>query len=331
MPFFCKIYHSIVKPRRECWHVWYLLPSIFLGWSLGANDAANVFGPTIASGLIPHKPAMIFGSLFVVLGALLGGSKCLMNVSSITTGLVLDSALAVFSAALTVTIMTLLKFPVSTSQAVFGGIVGTNIFRLGLVNVNWAPMLKFVVVWVLTPTGAAVISFFLYKFLAIVFRRIKSVQIQDRFITVGSWLVGFYGCYALGANNVANVTGALVGNMLSVTQAALIGGLCIGLGMITFSKGVVMTVGKNIVALDHFSGMIAVLAQAITVWIYSLVGIPVSSSQAIVGAVIGLGYAKGAKLSNRRTVVNIVLAWVATPLVAGIFSYLLSWGVNSWF
>jgi PiT family inorganic phosphate transporter len=310
---------------------WYLLPSVFLGWSLGANDAANVFGPTIASGLIPHKPAMIFGSLFVVLGAVVGGSKGLLNVSAITTGLVLDSALAVLSAASTVTIMTVLKFPVSTSQAVFGGIVGTNIFRFGFENVNWAPMLKFVVVWVLTPTGAAVISFLLYKILAILFRRIRSVQLQDRFITVGSWLVGFYGCYALGANNVANVTGALVGNLLSVTEAALIGGLCIGLGMISFSKGVIATVGKGIIALDHFSGMIAVLAHSITVWVYSVVGIPVSSSQAIVGAVIGLGYARGAKLSNPRIVLNIVLAWVATPLVAGLISYILSSGVKSWF
>ena len=307
---------------------WYLLPTVFLGWSLGANDAANVFGPTIASGLIPHKPAMIFGSLFVVLGAVVGGSKGLLNVSAITTGLVLDSALAVLSAASTVTIMTLLKFPVSTSQAVFGGIVGTNIFRFGFENVNWAPMLKFVVVWVLTPTGAAVISFLLYKILAILFRRIRSVQLQDRFITVGSWLVGFYGCYALGANNVANVTGALVGNLLSVTEAALIGGLCIGLGMISFSKGVIATVGKGIIALDHFSGMVAVLAHSITVWVYSLVGIPVSSSQAIVGAVIGLGYARGAKLSNPRIVLNIVLAWVATPLVAGLISYILCSGVK---
>ncbi len=307
---------------------WYLLPSVFLGWSLGANDAANVFGPTIASGLIPHKPAKIFGSLFVVLGAVVGGSKGLLNVSAITTGLVLDSALAVLSAASTVTIMTVLKFPVSTSQAVFGGVVGTNIFRFGFENVNWAPMLKFVVVWVLTPTGAAVISFLLYKILAILFRRIRSVQLQDRFITVGSWLVGFYGCYALGANNVANVTGALVGNLLSVTKAALIGGLCIGLGMISFSKGVIATVGKGIIALDHFSGMIAVLAHSITVWVYSLVGIPVSSSQAIVGAVIGLGYARGAKLSNPRIVLNIVLAWVATPLVAGLISYILCSGVK---
>ncbi|WP_448534835.1 anion permease [Pseudothermotoga sp.] len=310
---------------------WYLLPSVFLGWSLGANDAANVFGPTIASGLIPHKPAMIFGSLFVVLGAVVGGSEGLLNVSSITTGLVLDSALAVLSAALTVTIMTLLKFPVSTSQAVFGGIVGTNILRFGFENVNWAPMLKFVVVWVLTPTGAAVMSFLLYKILAILFRRIRSIQLQDRFITVGSWLVGFYGCYALGANNVANVTGALVGNLLSVIEAALIGGICIGLGMISFSKGVIATVGKGIIALDHFSGMIAVLAHSITVWVYSLVGIPVSSSQAIVGAVIGLGYARGAKLSNPRTILNIVLAWVTTPLMAGFVSYIIGLGVKSWF
>jgi PiT family inorganic phosphate transporter len=70
------------------------------------------------------------------------------------------------------------------------------------------------------------------------------------------------------------------------------------------------------------------LAHSITVWVYSVVGIPVSSSQAIVGAVIGLGYARGAKLSNPRIVLNIVLAWVATPLVAGLISYILCLGVK---
>jgi PiT family inorganic phosphate transporter len=44
--------------------------------------------------------------------------------------------------------------------------------------------------------------------------------------------------------------------------------------------------------------------------------------------VIGLGYARGAKLSNPRIVLNIVLAWVATPLVAGLISYILCSGVK---
>lgn len=307
---------------------WYVLPSVFLGWSLGANDAANVFGPTVASGLIPHRRAMIAGSFFVMIGALMGGSHGLLNVSNITTGIALDSAIAVLSAAVTVTVMTFFKFPVSTSQAVFGGILGTNVFRFGFENINWSPMTKFVIVWLLTPAGAALIGFLLYKILAMLFRRIRSVQYQDRFIKISSWLIGLYGCYALGANNVANVTGALSGNLLSVNEAALLGGLSIASGMISFSKGVIKTVGKGIVALDHFSGMIAVLAHSITLWIYSLVGIPVSSSQAIVGAVIGLGYARGVKLSNPRLVMNIVLVWVMTPFIAAIVSYLLTTAVK---
>ncbi|MEN3008739.1 inorganic phosphate transporter [Pseudothermotoga sp.] len=308
--------------------MWYVFPSVFLGWSLGANDAANVFGPTVASGLIPHRKAMLLGAIFVVLGAVVGGSHCLINVSQISTGIALDSAVAILSAALTVTVMTLLKFPVSTSQAVFGGIVGVNIHRFGFSNVNWAPMAKFVIVWVLTPIGAMIISFLLYKLGSTLFRRIKSIQVQDSFVKLGSWIAGLYGSYALGANNVANVTGALVGSLFGVFEAALLGGICIGLGMITFSKRVIMTVGKSIIALDHFSAMIAIFAHSLTVWVYSLVGIPVSSSQAIVGAVIGAGYAKGVKLSNIKMILNIVLAWVETPFVSATISYLLIRGIE---
>lgn len=310
--------------------MWYILPSVFLGWSLGANDAANVFGPTVASGLITHRKAMLFGAAFVIMGAVVGGSHCLVNVSQISTGIAVDSAVAILSAALTVTVMTFFKLPVSTSQAVFGGIVGVNIYRFGFSNVNWAPMLKFVIVWVFTPLGAMIISFFLYKIGSAFFRRIKSIQIQDNFVKVGSWIAGLYGSYALGANNVANVTGALVGSLFNVFEAALLGGICIGFGMITFSRRVIMTVGKSIVAMDHFSAMIAIFAHSLTVWIYSIIGIPVSSSQAIVGAVIGAGYAKGVKLSSVKTFLNIVLAWVETPFVSALVSYFLIRGIQLW-
>jgi PiT family inorganic phosphate transporter len=72
------------------------------------------------------------------------------------------------------------------------------------------------------------------------------------------------------------------------------------------------TVGKQITQLDHFSAVIAVLAQAITVWIYALIGVPVSTSQAIVGAVIGAGLARGSTNINYKILRNIVLGWLQT-------------------
>jgi len=77
-------------------------------------------------------------------------------------------------------------------------------------------------------------------------------------------------------------------------------------------------VGQKLVRLDPFSALAVVLAQAITVHIYALVGVPVSTSQAVIGAVLGVGILKGVNTIERRTLVQILLAWFLTPFVASV-------------
>ncbi|PLV58394.1 inorganic phosphate transporter [Thermotoga sp. KOL6] len=302
----------------------YLLPALFLGWSLGANDAANIFGPFVGSGLTPYRKATIVASIFVVIGSVVGGGKGLQNIGSLSASDLLASSLSVFSGALTVTIMTKLGIPVSTSQAVVGGIVGANLSTMGIKGVDFTALTKIFIVWLLTPTGALILSLLLYPAFSYVLRKIPNIQTQDKLIKVFAWMFGAYGAFSLGANNVANVTGVFVGKLLNVEQAAILGGISIALGILTYSKNVMMTVGKKLIELDHFTSTVAVLSQAITVWIFSLVGIPVSSSQAIVGAVLGAGYSKGMKLGNKKVLIRILSGWFLTPTISGIFSFILT-------
>jgi len=125
------------------------------------------------------------------------------------------------------------------------------------------------------------------------------------------------------------VTAVFVGaGMLNVSAAALIGGLSIGLGILTFSRGVMDTVGKKLVRLDPFSALVVVLAHAITVHIYALIGVPVSTSQAVIGAVLGVGIIKGVNTIKRRTLVHIFLAWFITPFVASFFALFLDFATH---
>lgn len=300
----------------------FILPAIFLGWALGANDAANVFGPSVASGLVPYRKATIVSAIFVVIGAIVGGAAGLETIGSLSTGGAAEGALSILSAAISVTIMTYLGLPVSTSQAVVGGIVGIGLILGGI---NWKILLKVVIAWLATPFGAMLLGYILYKIATPIFRRIKSVQIQDLSLKIVAWVVGAYGSFSLGANNVANVTGALVGSYLSIPMAALIGGLSIAFGILTYSRKVMMTVGKKIVELDHFSSLISIFAESLTVWVYALIGVPVSTSQAIVGGVLGAGYAKGTSLGSKKILLRIIFGWVGTPTVAGIISMSMYW------
>lgn len=296
-----------------------LLSGIFLGWALGSNDAANVFGTAVATRMVKFKAAAILTSIFVILGAVLEGGKGMETLGSLSSQTMNSAFITSLSAAITVTIMTYFKLPVSTSQAVVGAIIGAGIIRN---TIDFSPLGKIVLAWIFTPIGAMVIAYILYKVLGyFVQKYIKDILLLDRIVKIGLIFVGTYGAYALGANNVANVTGVYVETgMITVLQATLLGGLGIATGVLTYSKNVMITVGRGITELTPFNALIAVLAEATTVYIYAQIGIPVSTSQAIVGAVVGIGLIKGMLTINKKTIKTIVFGWLGTPGIAAVIS-----------
>ncbi|UCG39259.1 MAG: anion permease, partial [bacterium] len=293
-----------------------LLGGVFLGWALGANDASNVIGPAVSSKMLRFRTAAVVAALFVLAGALLQGRSGVHTLSGLT-GMTLQQAVIVsVAAAASVTIMTVLRLPVSSSQAVVGAILGIGVFNR---QVNFAGLGKVVTCWVGTPIGGALAAILVYRAVALVYNRLDLPMVQsDGLLRVGILAAGIYGAYALGANNVANVTAVFVeAGYLSMTLALLVGGLSIGLGIVTFGRPVMNTVGSRLVRLDCFSAFVVLLAEAITVHFYTFVGVPVSTSQAIVGAVLGIGILKGTRTVSKRTLAGILFGWFLTPVVAG--------------
>ncbi|MEJ2726062.1 MAG: inorganic phosphate transporter [Deltaproteobacteria bacterium] len=299
-----------------------LLAGVFLGWSLGANDASNVFGSAVASRMLKFWTAAVLASLFVLVGALLQGHAGNETLKDLTSLNLEQAAICSVAAALTVTTMTVLALPVSTSQAVVGGILG-----IGLLNrqLNLEDLGKVFVCWFGTPIGGLVIAIFLYKALAGVYNQLRITLFEsDAALRLALILAGAYAAYALGANNVANVTAVFVGaEQLSSFAALLVGGLSIGLGILTYSRRVIETVGRRLVRLDPFSALVVVFAEAITVHIYAFIGVPVSTSQAVVGAVLGVGIVKGIETVRKRTLLNILVGWFFTPFVAILIAMFL--------
>jgi PiT family inorganic phosphate transporter len=304
-----------------------LLGGVFLGWSLGANDASNVFGSAVASRMVKFWTAAIVASAFVLLGALMEGQAGIETLKGLTQLTLSQAVASSVAAAVTVTIMTLLGLPVSTSQAVVGAILG-----IGFLNrqFNMVGLGKVLACWFGTPLGGLVVSVIVYKALAAVYNRLN-IDLFESDIVLRLSLIGAgaYGAYALGANNVANVTAVFVGaGLLDVSSAALIGGLSISLGILTFSGRVMETVGRKLIRLDPFSALVVVLAEAVTVHIYTFVGVPVSTSQAVVGAILGVGLVKGIKTVNRATLRNILVGWFFTPVVASFMATALYFAIH---
>jgi len=304
-----------------------LLSGAFLGWGLGANDSANIYGTAVYTKIISYRLAVILTSLCVVLGAVFDGTRGIKKVSefAVANGIshVEISFYVMLSAGITVFLMTLFKLPVSTSQAVVGSIIGHGLL-VGVSNLNVA--FQFFSAWVFTPIGGMVFSFGLYlvttRFLE---KKLTSFTFFTHFVKGGYIVAGMFAAYSLGANNVANVFGVFLVDplYLSIRWATLLGGLSIALGVITFSKPVMMTVGEGIVPLTHISGFLVVIASALTVYIYARIGIPVSSSQAVVGALIGIGLVKDYRLLNWSMLLRIFSGWLLTPTVSGILCVIL--------
>ena len=307
--------------------MWQVASGGFLGWALGANDASNVFGTAVASRMLRFRTAAILCSVFVLLGALLGGSAGMHTYQAMSSTTLNTAFVVGLTAALTVTAMTYKRLPVSTSQAVVGALIAAGMFSGGF---NLGVLGKVVVCWVGTPVGAMLVAAVLYPVLGKLLNWLDLDMFQyDAVLRWALIAAGAYGAYALGANNVANVTGAFVGEgMLSVQAACLLGGLAIVLGIVTYSRGVMMTVGRGLVKLDAFSAFVVVLAEAITVHVYALIGVPVSTSQAVVGGVLGVGLVRGVRTVNRKVLLNIVLAWLTTPVIGFAAAYGSFWAAR---
>ncbi|MDR1694977.1 MAG: inorganic phosphate transporter [Lactobacillaceae bacterium] len=329
----------------------FLSSGLFLGWSLGASDASNVFGTAVGTKMIRFRTAAITASVFVIIGAVYAGSgtsKTLGELGSINA--LAGAFMVAFASALTIFLMVKASLPVSTSHAIVGGIIGWNIYSGKPTDV--AVFSKIVSTWILCPILAGIIAVILYLIIKLVLRKSKIHLIAlDYYTRTGLILAGAFGAYALGANNIANVMGVFVDSSplhgfnwkniieLNSTQVLfLIGGISIALGIITYSQKVIKTVGNDLMAMSPIIALIVVIAQALVLFIFSstdlrdfLVSlslpeiplVPVSSTQAVIGAIMGIGIAKGGKGIKWSVVGRIAIGWVLTPTFAALSCFIL--------
>lgn len=174
---------------------------------------------------------------------------------------------------------------------------------------------------------------------ALFLRRIKEVpDNQNRFHSVErvfAVLMVFTACsmaFAHGSNDVANAVGPLAAIVSTVQSGGeiaaksampwwilLIGGLGIVIGLATYGWRVIQTVGRKITELTPSRGFAAELGAAATVVFASATGLPISTTHTLVGAVLGVGVARGIAALNLRVVGNIFLSWIITlPAGAGL-------------
>ena len=327
----------------------FLSSGLFLGWSLGANDAANIFGTAVSTRMVRFKTAAIVCSIFIALGAVISGVGAAYTLGSLgAVNAIAGSFVTAFAAAFTVYSMIKCGLPVSVSQAVVGAIIGWNWFTDSVTDVQ--SVVKIASTWVACPLLAGTFSAVIYLILNRLLRSAKIHLLRRDYCTrVAMIVTGAFGAYSLGANNMANVVGVFVPvapfvefdfaglHISAVQQLFFVGSVATAIGVFTYSNRVMGTVGKGLMPLSPFAAWVVVVAQSMVLFLFASEGleyflashnlptvplVPVSSTQAVVGAVIGIGLCKGAAKTIKWSVVGrIVCGWVITPVIAATICF----------
>ncbi len=171
-------------------------------------------------------------------------------------------------------------------------------------------------------------------------KRNKELESDDRFANVEkvfAVLMVFTACamaFAHGSNDVANAVGPMAAAVSTIKSGSitatssmpawilLVGGVGIVVGLITYGYKVMATVGIKITELTPSRGFAATLGASATVVLASGIGLPISTTHTLVGAVLGVGLARGIAALNLRIVANIFTSWVITLPAGAILSIL---------
>jgi len=305
--------------------------SAYVGWNIGANDTANCIGTTVGCGLLSFKRAAIIVAVFAILGAMLQGHHVMHTIAKgiVKTDLnYLAVCVALICSGFFVTLATFFRIPTSTSQAIVGGVVGIGL-AVGA-QIDFSKLILIAESWIICPILVIAVAFGLMHLVRNVLRRYdtRSLLFQHAFGYLAI-LSACYVAYSMGANNAGNAVGPVANlNIFPPRVLLFIGGVSIAVGAITYGKKVADTVGKGITPLDIPSAFVAQISSAIGMHLFSMFGIPVSTSSAIVGAVVGVGLVKGARAISLKTILTILIGWVLTPTLAGAVSYVLYRVIN---
>ena len=172
-------------------------------------------------------------------------------------------------------------------------------------------------------------------------RGVEGLDYAERVFRCLQIVTAAYVAFAHGANDVANAIGPLAVVVAGIRGAVVslsvpvplwllgLGGIGIVVGIATYGKRVIETIGKKITDMTPSSGFSATFGAATTVLLFSNLGMPISTTHTLVGSVVGVGLARGISALNLGMIWTILKSWIATiPIAAGItilIDLLLRW------
>lgn len=298
-------------------------------WSIGAHYTGACMGMPYGSGSIKLVPALVLMAVLALLGAVFAShgveSTVGLHIIDASRVTVVAALVIIVAAFLLTTVYTARKIPTSTIQILVFCVVG---MALGTgIPIHWMTILKLAIIWVLAPPAALILGYLFTLGLD----RVVGYNPNSRqsgvlhTLSVILVIVGAAASFTMGANDVSNATGVFImTHLFNFWLAGLIGGLGLLIGVLTWGKPLLKKVAFDIVHVDLSMASAAQLVQAVVVLLAVAFGFFTSMNQALVGAMMGAGIARGTGTIEWKALSNIVKGWIIAPVSGIVIAYLLA-------
>jgi inorganic phosphate transporter, PiT family len=299
----------------------------------GLHDAANSIATIVSTRVLRPQYAVFWAAFFNFIAFLFFGLHVAQTVGTgiITPDIIDDYVIfGALMGAISWNLLTwALGIPSSSSHALIGGLVGAGIAKAGIGTVVWSGVIKTGSAVVFSPALGFVLALFLILAVSWIFVRRTPLAVDNIFRSLQFVSASFY---SLGhGGNDAQKTMGIIAVLLS--SHGKLGGefhvpfwvvlscqMAMGLGTLFGGWRIVHTMGSKITKLTPMQGFCAETGGAITLFLATGLGIPVSTTHTITGAIVGVGAARRVSAVRWNIAKNIVVAWVITMPMAGIIA-----------
>ncbi len=305
----------------------------------GFHDAANSIATVVSTGVLKPSQAVAFAAFFNVVAIFVFHLKVAATVGKgiVDPGVV--DQYVIFGALVGAIAWNVITWwygiPSSSSHALIGGIVGATVAKAGTGPLVWAGVMKTVAFILISPLTGFLLGSLLMVLVSWICRRMSPLRVDNSFrrlqlVSAGLYSLGHGGNDAqktIGIIWLLLIVSGYVQKSAAMPPTWVIWScyLAIGLGTMFGGWRIVKTMGQRITKLKPVGGFCAETGGAMTLFIASSIGVPVSTTHTITGAIFGVGSVRSMSAVRWGLAGHIVMAWVltipATALIAAVFYF----------
>jgi PiT family inorganic phosphate transporter len=313
--------------------VFIILVALSFDFLNGFHDAANSIATVVSTRVLSPQKAVLWAAFFNFVAAFVLGTGVAKTMGSGMIDLAVVTREVVLAGLVGAIVWNLVTWyyglPVSSSHALIGGYAGAAVAKAGpkaILIAGWTKTLSFIV---LAPLIGCLLGFLLMVMVTWMFRRWRPSRLDHLFRRLQLLSAGLYSL-GHGGNDAQKTMGIITGLLVASGYikhfhvplwVVLISHAAIALGTMFGGWRIVKTMGTKITKLQPFGGFCAETSGAITLVGATLLGIPVSTTHTITGAIVGVGATRRLSAVKWGVAGRIVWAWVLTIPIAAAVSW----------